>query len=120
MAVLPPKIKKRQQEEPQPVHEVPVVGRQFGGNGARNVRSFKSPQSHEKKRRHASEKMQPVQPRKNIEEAALLGCGHIKASGTHLPPSNELTSQKQHSQGGRHGPYLPKLGHIYKRQLLPR
>src|SRR5258708_13007884 len=62
-------IKEGQQEQPQRVHEMPVVGSHFRRNGARHLRLIEIALRYVDERGDASKQMQRVRTGENVKEA---------------------------------------------------
>jgi len=69
---------------------VPVVGRNFRGDGARNFRIFEFAERDIEQRADSAKKMQAVQSGKNVKKAAGLIGGNVETCQNELPPGGEL------------------------------
>lgn len=85
-------------ENPQPVHEVPVVRSDLRGCRKRNTCFVKFAQKNKKQRGDAAEKMHGVGSSKNVKETAGLIASNVHALRYQLAPRQQLSRNKKKSQ----------------------
>ncbi len=85
---------------------MPVHRNDFSGRAAREFVSW--PESHQKKRQNAAQKVKAVRGGENVEKAAgRIGCKK-KSGGGELAPGDYLTDQKENSEDGGDAPPVTK------------
>src|SRR5258708_32270806 len=90
-------IKEGQQEQPQRIHEMPVVRSDFRRNGARHLRLIEIPLRYVDEGGDASKQMQRVRTGENVKEAAGGGAGKIDSFGNQLPPGHDFFPGESYS-----------------------
>src|SRR6266568_216828 len=102
------KIKKSQQKNPKPIHEMPVVGSDFRGRRKRNFCLFKLPEGNKKQSADTPQEVDCVRARENIKKTAGLVARDVNALRDKLPPRNELPGNKKKTKDRCHQPEFAK------------
>src|SRR6185369_11648569 len=89
-----PQIQQRHQKYPQPVHEVPVIRGDLGGQRARSFSSLERMHQHIHQRANSTEQVNAVRRGENIEKAAGGIAGDENALRHQLSPCEQLPDQK--------------------------
>ncbi len=114
------KIKKSQQKNPKPIHEMPIVGSDFRGGRKRNFRVFKFAEGDKKQSADTPQEVDRVSARENIKKTAGLVARDVHALRDKLAPGNELTGNKKKTEDCCHQPEFAKTGNVREKKPPPR
>src|SRR5579885_2589999 len=105
--------KQGYEEEPEAVHEVPVVGGNFGGDGKRQSAGLAEVAKQDVEQgENSADQMHGVRGREDIEEAARCVGPDVEAHVHKVAPRDDLTDQKGDAERGGRAPHRLKTKQI--------
>jgi hypothetical protein len=114
---LSAEVEEGDEEEPEAVHEVPVVGGDFGRYGKRRpVGLAEVADQNVEQRDHSGDQMRRVRGREDIEEATRRIRSNIEAHRHELAPRNDLADKKSHAKRRRCAPHRLETTQIIQRE----